>query len=213
MNEPLDESAMLPQSMDALRARDAARLDPVRWRHIEALARRATAHQGAARRLIDDRLAQLLHRCEQAIAQRQSTSCDEQPTPAAHVDTLAALLAHLAQHTADLAAPPATSRGTPANRAPAELNAVRKHLATWTRLKIDQRLAQLQAQVPDNAGPLNTPRLLHEALTVMRGTSPHYAHRLMTQVETLLWLEQAGLPSGGNTGKSVEARVGLGKRG
>ncbi|MFP4906442.1 DUF2894 domain-containing protein, partial [Paraburkholderia sp. BR14261] len=46
--------------LDAWRARGADQLDPVRFHFIEALERRAAAHAGEARRLLDARLAQLL---------------------------------------------------------------------------------------------------------------------------------------------------------
>ena len=45
---------------DALRECGAQRLDPVRFRLAESLARRAGAHAGAARRVLDDKLAVLL---------------------------------------------------------------------------------------------------------------------------------------------------------
>jgi hypothetical protein len=46
--------------IDALRARGAERFDPVGFRFIEALARRAAAHRDGARRILDRRLAQAL---------------------------------------------------------------------------------------------------------------------------------------------------------
>jgi DUF2894 family protein len=46
--------------IDALRARSADRFDPVGFRFIEALARRATAHRDDARRMLDRRLAKAL---------------------------------------------------------------------------------------------------------------------------------------------------------
>lgn len=46
--------------IDALRARGAERFDPVGFRLIEALARRAAAHQDHARQLLDRRLAAAL---------------------------------------------------------------------------------------------------------------------------------------------------------
>jgi hypothetical protein len=79
--------------------------------------------------------------------------------------------------------------GTPAR---AELKAVRNYRSTWARLKVDHRMAQLRAQVPDQAGPLNTQKLLHEALAVMRDASPQYLQAFMAQVDALLWLDQAG---------------------
>ena len=45
-------------TMAALRARGAERFDPVRYRFIEALARRAQAYGGEARRVVDGKLAE-----------------------------------------------------------------------------------------------------------------------------------------------------------
>lgn len=105
--------------------------------------------------------------------------------------TLAELLAYISRATqpADEAsratfAAPAVSSAAP------ELKAVSQYRSTWKRLAADRRLKQALDKVPDNAGPLNTQRLLHEALTVMRDASPAYLQNFMAQVETLLWLEQ-----------------------
>jgi hypothetical protein len=65
------------------------------------------------------------------------------------------------------------------------------------RLSADRRLSQALAQVPGQAGPLNTQRLLHQALTVMRDASPAYLARFLSHVEALLWLDQASLPAAG----------------
>lgn len=46
--------------IEALRARGAERFDPVGFRFIEALARRAAVHRDEARRVLDRRLAELL---------------------------------------------------------------------------------------------------------------------------------------------------------
>lgn len=47
-------------AIDGLRALGAARFNPVRFRFIEALARRAAIHGGAARQVLDRRLAKAL---------------------------------------------------------------------------------------------------------------------------------------------------------
>lgn len=47
-------------TLDAWRKCGADGVDPVRFRFIEALARRAGGHRGAARRILDDRLAGLM---------------------------------------------------------------------------------------------------------------------------------------------------------
>src|SRR5690606_9892075 len=56
----------------ALRAAGAARFDPARLRYLEALARRAGAHQGGVRRLLDARLAQALAAFEERFARAQA---------------------------------------------------------------------------------------------------------------------------------------------
>ena len=53
-----------------------------------------------------------------------------------------------------------------------------------------QRRQALQ-RLPDNAGPLNTQRLLLQALTLMHEASPAYLQHFMAHAETLLWLEAA----------------------
>jgi hypothetical protein len=171
-------------ALETLRARDTARVDPVRWRFIEALARRSAAHQGPSRRLLDERLRQLLSACDPApkSAQRQPEVAAQQGP---RRDTLADLLAYIQQQ---------TGTASPSTSTRAELKTVSRHRGTWTRLGVDQRMTQALAQVPDNAGPLNTQRLLNQALMLMRDASPQYLQHFMSYVETLLWIDQAQLP-------------------
>jgi Protein of unknown function (DUF2894) len=147
-------------------------VDPVRQRHIDAMQRRATQYQGLARQVIDARLRQLQGA---PAAPRPARPVAESTVPAGH-RALSDLLAHIARHTA------------PAG----ELRAVHDHRGTWARLGLEQRLRQTSAQVPDNAGPLNTQRLLHQALTLMRTASPAYLQHFMAHAETLLALEALG---------------------
>jgi hypothetical protein len=175
-------------AIEALRARGAARLDAVRFGHIEALARRATAHEGAVRQVLDARLQQLLAACAQCLDSNPA------PAPAAaeasrKASALSGLLAHIAQASQAGMPPAPTTPAAP--RAPTELKAVRAHRKTWSRLRVDQQMHKALARVPDNAGPLNTQRLLHQALQLMRDASPEYTHRFMAQVDALLWLDQA----------------------
>ncbi|WP_122821886.1 DUF2894 domain-containing protein [Burkholderia pseudomallei] len=55
-----DVAARAQHTLDAWRERGADRLAPVRFRFIDALRRRAAAHGGDARRLLDARLAALI---------------------------------------------------------------------------------------------------------------------------------------------------------
>jgi len=176
----------------------------VQLRHIEALARRALQHEGAARRLLDSRVQQLLAARAQP-AQRPPPAAPSPSHAEPQRDTLAALLAHIATHNAAAWAAPhaaAPLAAAPLAAVP-ELKAVRDYRSTWSRLHMEQRLTLALAKVPANAGPLNTQRLLHQALAVMREQSPAYLQRFMVQVEALLWLEQVNhgaAPEGKRTG-------------
>lgn len=57
---PPDASADITELIASLRAAGADRFDPVRLHYIEALARRAVAHQGGIKRMLDAKLAQAL---------------------------------------------------------------------------------------------------------------------------------------------------------
>ena len=172
-----DERRDWPTTLALLRSRGALRADPVRWRQLEALVRRAAQQPPAVQRALDARLTELADelgaRCEAALAQRGAPRA--LAAPVITRSPLAALREHIGQTT-----PP-----TP------ELKSVRQHRGTWTKLAVQRRLHQSQAQVHDQAGPLNSAKLLHQVLTTMQATSPEYLHHLVSQVEALLWLEHA----------------------
>lgn len=200
-----DSASTVTETIDAWRARGADRLDPVRLRFIEALAQRATAHEGEARRLLDERLAHLLAVYEADLAKAAAAKKKTPPaTPAA--SGLAELLAHVAERTgaAEGSAPSGAS----------DLKSLRYFRSTWSRLSADRRLNQSQAKVPENAGPLNSQHLVHRAITLMRDASPDYLNRLMSYIDTLSWIEQANAsapppaaarPEGRKTARSKSA--------
>ena len=177
---------------------------PSSWHQhrVQALARRAALQQGAVRRLLDDRLRAL--QAADAAAVPQAVHPATAPAaPCARTSPLSALLAHITRQGV-----PAEAADTPRDAAdtatrPRELKALRDYRSTWSRLAVEQRVNQALSRVPPNAGPLNTQRLVHEALSALRGTSPDYLHRLVTQVEALLWLERVG--QGGSPGRKPAA--------
>ncbi len=193
------------------RAQDLPTRDPVRWRRIDALAQRAAQHSGATRQLLDARLQALMDEAAAAATPAKAAPSDSAagnaPTTdaAAPTPTLSTLLARLqagglgagagsaAAEGAGRAA--ATSPTAPlaarTSRPPRDLNIVQQHRGAWTQLRAEQRVAQSQTALPDQAGPLNSQLLLHRALTLMRETSPGYLQHLMGQAEALIWLEQA----------------------
>jgi len=196
-------SAPAPCAPDALApARDAQARDPVRFRLAEALARRAAAHAGAARHVIDERVAAIVR----SLSALPEGGAPARPAaPAAGRGALAALVAHAAQHRA---AAPGGAAGTAAACSPspaaraltsppsvtgtaADATTVQFFKRTWSRLSADQRLAQSRASLPDNAGPLNSQHLVHRSLVLMRELSPEYLEHFVGYIDALQWLEQA----------------------
>ena len=180
----------LAAAIAAWRARGAEGFDPVRFRLIEAMARRSAAHHGLARRLLDDKVARLLAAYGEEFDRRAGAGAppaSPAPPPAPpEGSALAELVDRLVRHA------PQAGDGT---AAPAELKALRYFRRTWSRLSARQRLVQALATVPENAGPLNSQHLVHRALTVMRDGAPDYLSRFMAHVDALLWLEQAAAPA------------------
>lgn len=88
-----------------------------------------------------------------------------------------------------------------------ELKAMRLFRATWTKLSTDKRAAKTIENAPENAGPLNSARLIIQSLTTMRDISPEYLNRFMAFTDTLLWLEQAGKNAESSEDKLVVKKV------
>ncbi|MBT2332494.1 DUF2894 domain-containing protein [Variovorax paradoxus] len=192
----MDPAAML----DAWRASGEHRRDPVRFRFIEVLARRASAHEGDARRILDNRLAALLAAYREHLEKARCTDSvaavpDGSAKQAARLPRgpLAELVEHMARQV------PLQGDGPPANDATPELKTLRYFRSTWSRLSADRRLTQSLAKVPENAGPLNSHHLVHRSLMLMHELSPEYLNRFMSYVDTLLWVDQAN----GSTGPAA----------
>ncbi|WP_307867247.1 DUF2894 domain-containing protein [Variovorax sp. E3] len=181
-------------TVDAWIARGDHRFDPVRFRFIEALARRADTHEGEARRLLDERVAALLAAYGKAMEDARAAKPQDN-TPAVPRRERGAL-AELVEHAAQNSPLPVGMTAVPADATPGaspalELKTLRYFRSTWSKLSADLRLTQSLAKVPENAGPLNSHHLVHRALSLMRDLSPEYLNHFMSYVDTLSWVEQA----------------------
>lgn len=217
----------------ALRDRGAQHLDPGRFRYLEALARRAGAHEGALRELLDQRLAQALtaygasydaavcelDRTVPALAQQYPQAAQELQRLHAEgnaraVHRLAARLeaapgsgplADLVRHMENRN----STSGQPdvsrtgADAPLAELKTVQRFRATWSRLRVDAQLTRSQEKVPENPGPLNSHLLVQRSLRRLQELSPAYLQRFMAHVDVLVWLEGAGVRGAAVAGKGV----------
>nr|WP_028216575.1 DUF2894 domain-containing protein [Paraburkholderia oxyphila] len=177
MSESEHEATRARATLDAWRAQGADRLDPVRFALIDALDRRASAHAGAARRVLDARIDTLL--ADYAAGIEHATSNPQTHTESASqqsTSTHGSLAAHIG-NAAHLA------RSGP----PEELLDYFREV--WSRLSADQQVQQSLDQVPKNAGPLNSSSLVHRALLLMRELSPGYLRQFLAYADALSWLE------------------------
>jgi len=163
----------LDARLDALQAAGAAQHEPVRLLVASALARRRAGQAAAVRAHLDVRLAVLLDDLQQRLALPPPAT---PAAPAAAPGPLAALCAEL----------------LPASGVAGELRAVRQFGAGWARLRVDAQLRRASRRQPGQAGPLNSQRLMLQALQQLHRLSPAYLQRFMAQAETLLWLDDQG---------------------
>ena len=186
----VDTASML----QAWRDSGADRVKPVRFRTIEALARRAACQTGEVRRLLDERIARLIdayaeefeHAAPDAGGYGMPTSASPRlrSTLAELVDWMAANRAHSYRDH-----PGMDDRQGPARFDP-EPEALDYFRQTWSKLSAERQLRQSHDQVPGNAGPLNSDSLVYRSLSLMHEVSPEYLRQFLSYVDALSWMEQ-----------------------
>jgi hypothetical protein len=215
---PPEASADAGELIASLRASGADKFDPVRLHYIEALAKRASGHQGRTKQLLDAKLEQALAMLKRRfdLAQcdaRDAVAQSVQQYPAEATDLhrlldagdfkgLQRLIAQLKirEQCASLSAlvrqleqhspeQVEVPRMESAGPRP-ELKTIRNFRNTWSKLSVDKQVAQALEQAPKNAGPINSHMLVLRSLALMRDLSPDYLNRFMTYADTLLCLEQ-----------------------
>ncbi|MFM0198675.1 DUF2894 domain-containing protein [Paraburkholderia fungorum] len=190
-------------TLDAWRERGADRLDPIRFHFIAALDRRAAAHGGETRRLLDEKLSRLIEAyaddLERAGAQTRSAGTG---TAASSLEpargALAGLNDYIASHAALDRNDPTAGHAAPQRPSYPELEALDYFRQTWSKVRSEKQLRQSLKKAPGNAGPLNSSSLVHRSLSLMRELSPGYLQQFLSYVDALSWMEQmngGGLPA------------------
>ncbi len=182
----LPTDALLAQ----LREAGAAARDPVGWHYAEVLAQRTRAERGAVQAQLLGKLQTVLDTLSQALAHTAPAPTVAPTWPSTPSPALAALAherqrlqnAQAASSPSVWSAAPSTSQDSP------RVRQVRRQLG---RMRVQKQLSQALAQAPHNAGPINSQMLVLRAFALLRERSPDYLNRLMTEVDTLLCLEDA----------------------
>jgi len=193
------ETVPSPQArLDALRAAEQ-RLDPLRLHYLEQLAQRSVAAPEAVRQILDSKLAVALTELEQALVKAADLADGHEREQAAPLKTPVTPLVELSQYL-QRAKQAASHQLEPsslgdklvnATETNAEMASVQRFRQTWSRIAAVDEVSKASQRGPDNAGPLNSHRLVLRSLVMLRELSPHYLQRFLSQVQTLQWLEQA----------------------
>ncbi|WP_198358838.1 DUF2894 domain-containing protein [Noviherbaspirillum autotrophicum] len=232
---PPESSPEVDALIASLRAAGANRFDPTGWHYVEVLAKRAAAHQGSVRRILDARLVRALTALQARVERAQ---CDARETlargvqqyphaaadlqrlhDAGDVKGLRRLVATLQanERCASLGAlvrqleqhspdhAEAQREGIAGPRS--ELKAIRNFRNTWAKLSVNKQVAQALEQAPKNAGPINSHMLVLRSLSLMRDISPDYLNWFMSYADTLLALDQGEKEKTASPKKGPAARA------
>ena len=177
-----DNGAPLPAGTEATDGRVPV-VVPVRQLIAEALARRAANQGESVQRLLDTRLATL----RAAHAEPEATPSPGAGTPL-HSE-LGALLDHIAEQAAVRDSEQLAAGDPPRPSFPevAQLEGVRR---LWSKIRAESQLRESLESAPTDAGPLNSGRLVHRAINLMREQSPGYLQSFLSYLDALAWLEQ-----------------------
>ena len=181
------EDGEATQAVQSLRLMDASRFEPLEMHHIETLHRRACAHNGRVRLILDLKVLQLANVLAIRIAQKQEqvvNLASKAPAQAA-AKTLRDVIYQLAH------AQPEEVQSTTAKDLclQGELKVASEHRNTWTKLRADTQLSIALEQAPKSTGPINSQTVALRSLALMRDISPDYLSRFITHIETLVHLE------------------------
>jgi len=174
------EAARTRSVLEACLEHGTDRVNAVRFQRIIALERRAATQEGEVRRLLDERLAQLVNACAEDLG-TTITPPDTRPRSA-----LAELIGHIASRAAQDSEPASDAA---ALAVPSDTSIFADIRQVCAEVRTESQLRQALADAPADAGPLNSAILVHRALTRMRDLSPDYLEHFVAYVDALSALE------------------------
>jgi hypothetical protein len=195
MNDAPSPSALpaAPEAaLEELRRSGGSRVDPARFRFLEALALRIPSQPEAVRRLLQARFE--THLAEYAA--RAAPVAARRATPREPASPLAQLMQVLRESRPD----PALATGRD------ELAGARRFREAWDAQRALEKLELALAARPAQAGPLNSHALVLQSLQLMRTASPQYLRQFVLHVETLQWLDAADAPVAGAQGRKAAGK-------
>lgn len=208
------DDASARAKLDAWRAQHADRQDRMRFHFIDALERRAASHSGEVRRMLDNRLSQLIAAYADDLKAATTRAGDAgsailPDTPAR--GALGTLVDDIASRASTRSVPSITTEAIALPAALPELEVLGDFKKIWSTLRTDSQLRQSLEQIPADAGPLNSGSLVHRSLTLMHELSPEYLQQFLAYVDALSWIEQMN-DNGTLSTRHAPRATGAGKR-
>lgn len=185
-------------TLESLRADGADRHDPARFHYLEVLALRLSGQPPVVQQVLAGRL----HAAVAAYAERARSISAE--IPRTILSAIPAASSPLVQLNRDLSAraqADADIARADNGAGLSDMKSVRQFSEVWSKISAQRQVAQALDRGPENAGPLNSHRLMLRSLSLMQSLSPEYLRRFLAQVDSLLWLEQASAKPVGSAAK------------
>lgn len=212
-----DSAPQLQAMLATLRDAGTGQRACLRLHRIQALAARLSGLDGRARAVLESRLHQLLQDAPPPTPDGASSPSTE----AAAGNGLAALRqlrselrarsgASFASLARSAPMPEATGDGVApaADAHPAPLPALEAARQTWARLRMDDHLRHVMAEVPDDAGPMHSTVLVHRAIAVMQEAAPGYLQHFLGYADALATLERlCPLPATASPARTPRSRA------
>ena len=177
--------------LEALLEDSADRIDPLRLQRIMALQRRAATQEGEVRRLLEERLAELVSAYAEdldkgAAASTHAAVVEPRAPRPRPTSGLADLIGRIASHTGQADVVLGEAPLLPPRSDSTVFDDLRQVCA---EVRTESQLRQALAPASADAGPLNSASLVHRALTRMRDLSPDYLEHFVAYVDALSGLE------------------------
>ncbi|MBC7701155.1 DUF2894 domain-containing protein [Aquabacterium sp.] len=173
-------------SLEALRRDGAGRFDPVRFHYLEVLSRRVDQASGEVRRILQGKLDSALVNYGERFAQVPRVARDERAKPVSSSAPLTQLNQYIQHRTKSVGGPGSEGHDDGGS----DIKSARRFRETWSRIAAEKQVSEAFGRGPENAGPLNAHMLVLHSLRLMRDLSPHYLQQFMSQIDSLLWLDQ-----------------------
>ena len=178
---------MSDPTLESLRAVGAHRLDPVRFHYLEMLDLRMRSQPAAVQKLLSQKLHDALAAYEQNTRKLRERA-RSRPNPTANTRANTGLL-QLNQDLNARARADASQAFTEGTESLSDLRSVRQFSQVWSQIAAEKQVTKALDGGRENAGPLNSHKLMLRSLDLMRTLSPDYLRHFWSQMDSLLWLE------------------------